>query len=115
MLLSYFNRLETALRGQPFSKRGGKIMGGAILLILIFMGVGCYVTYLIFRGIFRSGFKALGKAQTGVMERTLEKKSKTDAVATLNNRLALGEITQDEYRQLRTALEAAEKEFPTKP
>lgn len=45
------------------------------------------------------------------VERALDRKSRTDAVATLNNRLVLGDITQDEYRQLRSVLEAADREF----
>lgn len=46
------------------------------------------------------------------VERALDKKSRSDAVATLNNRLVLGDVTQDEYRQLRSLLEAVDREFP---
>jgi uncharacterized membrane protein len=71
------------------------------LVLLVLVGIFIVIPIFFFRAMFRAGGRAMGKA-AGY---TLETKAKTDALTTLNNRLANGEIDETEYQRLRAAIQ----------
>jgi uncharacterized membrane protein len=74
-----------------------------VILLVIFVGVPL-LFFKTFVAFFRSLFKAGGAAAGKAAAHTLEVRAKSDADATLRNRLATGDIDEAEYHRLRAAL-----------
>jgi uncharacterized membrane protein len=74
-----------------------------VILLVIFVGIPLlfFKTFLsFFKSLIKVGWSAGGKAAA----HTLDARAKSDADSTLRNRLATGEIDEEEYHRLRAAL-----------
>lgn len=74
--------------------------------VSLLCGVGLIaVSILCIWFFYKMFFKAAGNAQAKVMRGYQENAAFTDALATLNRRLAAGEIDDAEYQRLRESME----------
>jgi uncharacterized membrane protein len=77
------------------------LFGASLLCVVGIVFVSFFFIWLVYKMF----FKAAGNAQAKVMRGYQENAAFTDALGTLNRRLAAGEIDDAEYQRLRDSME----------